>query len=984
MSKETHDIQSTTGRGYWRSLDELVQSSEFRERMEREFPREAAELRDPVSRRAFLKLMGASMALSSLVGCQFAIKQPQEKIVPYVRQPEQIIPGRSLYFATSMAVQGYGIGLLAESHEGRPTKVEGNPDHPASLGATDAWIQASVLTMYDPDRSQGISNGGQPATWSDASAALAAAAASAGSGLRILSEPSTSPTLQAAVAALAAKYPGAKWYQYDALSSDNTGMGTAMATQPGVETVYDFSKADVVVALDSDFTTGSATSIRYARDLANKRRVWNDTPSMNRLYVAEPTPTSTGTMADHRLAVRAGEISALVQAIAAAVGVAGVSAPELSADVSKWVATAVADLQAARGASVVVVGETQAAEVHVMAHAINAALGNTGSTVRYHEAINSAATGAGVLQELIAEINAGAVSMLVISDANVVYSAPADLNIADAIAQVSTVVHHGLYQDETSALAGWHINGAHYLESWGDLRAFDGTVSLQQPLIAPLYDGKTLLEVVSALAGNTASAHEQVKAYWQNVAGTEGYAFDKNWQIALHDGVVADTQAAVADVTVTTTAPQLAPAGAGLEIIFRPDPSLRDGSAANNGWLQEVPKPITKMTWDNTAQVSPHTAETLGVKTGDVVKLTYGGRSVDAPVYVVPGQADETVVVHLGFGRTKAGRVGDNVGFNAYALRTSANMWHGNGVEVAKIGEDFMLAHTQKHFDLEGRDEDIYRAKTLEELLHPEKHKGAHGHHEIISLFPEYDYSKGYQWGMSIDLTVCNGCNACVVACQAENNIPVVGKDQVWRGREMHWIRIDTYFSGDANHPDIYQQPVACMQCEHAPCEIVCPVAATVHDSEGINNMVYNRCVGTKYCSNNCPYKVRRFNFFQYTDEETPSLKLQRNPDVTVRSRGVMEKCNYCQQRINEARIDARRQGREIADGEVVTACQQACPTQAIVFGNLNDATSQVVKIKELETKFTMLDPLNTKPRTSYLVKLTNPNPELAGEHGVA
>jgi molybdopterin-containing oxidoreductase family iron-sulfur binding subunit len=980
MSKETHDMQSTTGRGYWRSLDELVQSSEFRERMEREFPREAAELRDPVSRRAFLKLMGASMALSSLVGCQFAIKQPQEKIVPYVRQPEQVIPGRALYFATSMAVQGYGIGLLAESHEGRPTKVEGNPDHPASLGGSDAWIQASVLTMYDPDRSQGITNGGQTATWADASAALASAAAGAGAGLRILSEPSTSPTLAAQVASL-----GAKWYQYHALSADNTSTGTASAVGAGVEAVYAFEQADVVVALDSDFTTGDAMSLRYARDLANKRRVWNDAPSMNRLYVAEPTPTATGTMADHRLAIKAGEIGAVAQAIAAAVGVAGVSAPSLSEDAGKWVTVAAADLKGASGKSVVIAGESQSAEVHALAHAINAALGNVGTTVKYQEAVGAARTGVAVLKELVAEIESGAVSMLVISDANVVYNAPGDLNLAEALKKVATVVHHGLYVDETAAVAGWHINGAHYLESWGDLRAFDGTVSLQQPLIAPLYDGKSLIEVVAALSGDTRSAHDIVKAYWQSVQGTEGYAFDKNWQIALHDGVVANTQAASATGTPSGAVPSIAAPGAGLEIVFRPDPSLRDGSAANNGWLQEVPKPVTKMTWDNTAQVSPHTAEQLGLKTGDIVSLTFQGRSVDAPVYVVAGQADETVVVHLGFGRTKAGRVGDNVGFNAYTLRSSDAMWHGSGVEVKKIGSDYKLASTQMHFSMEGRDEDIYRRKTLDELLHPEKHAGAHhGHHEIISLFPEYDYSKGYQWGMSIDLTVCNGCNACVVACQAENNIPVVGKEQVWMGREMHWIRIDTYFSGDLSHPEIYQQPVACMQCEHAPCEIVCPVAATVHDSEGLNNMVYNRCVGTKYCSNNCPYKVRRFNFFQYVDEETPSLKLQRNPDVTVRARGVMEKCNYCQQRINEARIDARRQGRDIADGEVVTACQQACPTQAIVFGNINDKESKVAKLKELETKFTMLDPLNTKPRTSYLVKLTNPNPELAGEHGVA
>jgi molybdopterin-containing oxidoreductase family iron-sulfur binding subunit len=979
MSKETHDIQQNSGRSYWRSLDDLVQSSEFQERLAREFPQEAAELRDPVSRRSFLKLMGASMALSSLAGCQFAIKQPQEKIVPYVRQPEQVIPGRALYFATTMAVHGYGIGLLAESHEGRPTKVEGNPDHPASNGSSDAWIQASILTMYDPDRSQQIIKDGQPSTWAEASAALATAAAAAGSGIRIISEPNTSPTLAALVASLPA---GSTWYQYDPLSADNTNTGTMNAVG-SANTVYAFDKADVVVALDSDFTTTGPTALRYARDFASKRRAHSAKPKMNRLYMAEPTPTSTGTLADHRLAVKASAVGGLAQAIAAAVGVAGVTAPSLSESESKWVATAVKDLQANAGKSAVIAGETQPAAVHALVHAINAALKNVGSTVRYIDPVGTMNTGINSLAALVSEINAGAVSMLVIADTNLVYNAPADFNIAEIIKKVPTVVHFGLYQDETSELAQWHINAAHYLESWGDLRAFDGTVSVQQPLIAPLYDGKTLIDVVAAMAGNSTSAHDLVKNFWQGVTGTDGYAFDKNWQIALHDGIVPNTASADALPTLATSFTAPAAANDGLEIVFRADPSVRDGSAANNGWLQEVPKPVTKMTWDNTAQLSPKTAEALGLKRGDIVKLTLEGRSVDAPVFVVPGQSDDTVVVHLGYGRSKAGRVGSGVGFNAYAIRPSTSLWHSAGVEIAKVGEDYKLASTQMHTDLEGRDYDIYRAKTLDELINP--HEEKHAHHEIISLFPEWDYSKGYQWGMSIDLNVCNGCNACVVACQAENNIPVVGKEQVWMGREMHWIRIDTYFSGDAEHPEIYQQPVACMQCEHAPCEIVCPVAATVHDAEGLNNMVYNRCVGTKYCSNNCPYKVRRFNFFQYSDMETPSLKLQRNPDVTVRTRGVMEKCNYCQQRINEARIDARTQGREIKDGEVVTACQQACPTQAIVFGNINDPSSKVVQLKALEkTSYTMLDPLNTKPRTSYLAKLTNPNPELGGTHGDA
>lgn len=981
MSKETLDIQTSSGRGYWRSLDELAQSSEFQARLEREFPREAAALRDPVTRRSFLKLMGASMALSTLAGCQFAIKQPQEVIVPYVRQPEQVIPGRSLYYATSMTVQGYGIGLLAESHEGRPTKVEGNPDHGASLGASDAWIQASVLTMYDPDRSQQVLKAGKPATWADAATALGAAAAKAGAGMRILSESNASPSLGAAITALTSKHPGANWVQYDPISADNAIDGATQALGTATNVVYAFNKADVVVALDSDFTHNGATSIRYSRDFADKRRITSTKPVMNRLYVAEPTPSHTGTMADHRLAVRASEIAALTDAIAAGVGVAGIVAPALSDKASAWVKAVVSDLKANAGKSIVITGETQSASQHALVLAINNALGNFGKTVTFSEPVAPAPTSNVGLKALVDEINAGAVSLLVISEANIAYNAPGDIDVKAALAKVATVVHHGIYADETSEGAAWHINGAHYLESWGDSRAFDGTAAIQQPLIAPLYEGKTLLEVVAALSGDTTtSGHDLVKSYWKSALDTEGFAFDKEWQIILHDGTIKRSAAAAVTPTFgANIAPTASLVSDGLEIIFRADSSLRDGSAANNGWLQEVPKPITKLVWDNTAQLSAATATAFGVVAGDVVELSYQGRSVKAPVWIVPGQADNTVVVHLGFGRTKAGKIGDGVGFNAYTLRGSDSLWHGNGVVVTKTAETYKLATTQEHTNLEGRDQDIYRTKSLADFLNPDDHKG-HKKHEIISLFPPYDYSKGYQWGMQIDLNACNGCNACVVACQAENNIPIVGKEEVLIGREMHWIRIDTYFAGDVDSPAIYQMPVACMHCEHAPCEIVCPVAATVHDDEGLNSMIYNRCVGTKYCSNNCPYKVRRFNFFQYVDADTPSLKLQRNPDVTVRVLGVMEKCTYCVQRISEARIDADRERRVITDGQVVSACQQACPSQAIVFGNINDASARVTQLKALEAKFTMLDPLNNKPRTSYMTRLTNPNPEFSGK----
>jgi molybdopterin-containing oxidoreductase family iron-sulfur binding subunit len=986
------------GREFWRSLEELAETPSFQEWLSREFPPGASEMRDPASRRRFLKLMGASLALASLTGCQFAIKPPPRTIVPYVRQPELVIPGRALFYATGYVQHGYATGVLAESHEGRPTKIEGNPDHPSSLGATDRFAQAAVLTMYDPDRSQGVLKGGQPSTWQEftttALAALEQQKANEGANVRVLTETITSPTLALDIRKLLRAFPQAQWVQYEPLNRDGATAGAELAFGTPLHPVYDFSKADVVFSLDADFTAEGVGSVRYARDFSERRKVRKEKHEMNRLYMVEPTPSPTGSIADHRLPVRASHVDAVARAVAKALGVAGVAdGAALSEKEATFVAALVKDLQAHSGKSLVIVGDHQPALVHALGYAINHALGNIGTTVSFVEPID-ANTGnqlAGITR-LAQEMAAGQVQVLLILGGNPAYTAPADLNFAGALASVPLSIHHSLYVDETSSAATWHINATHFLEEWGDARAHDGTATIIQPLIAPIYGGKSASDVVNTLIGSDGLAgYPAMINYWKGVG--LGDDFDKAWFEVLRSGVVPNSAATPVEVTLNTAfASQAAPTTGDLEVVFRPDPSVGDGTFSNNGWMQELPKPITKLTWDNAAYISPATAKELGVVSTDVLTLTVGGAAVEVPVILVPGQADKTITVHYGYGRSKAGRVAAlSPGFNAYALRTTASPYFA-AASVAKAGKTHKLASTQLHFQLEGRKKDIVPSGTHAEFLADEEflHKSGEKH-EVLSLYPPYEYT-GYAWGMSIDLNVCTGCNACVVACQSENNISIVGKDEVLLGRELQWIRVDQYFVGDEENPEVYTQPMMCQHCELAPCELVCPVAATQHDSEGLNVMTYNRCVGTKYCSNNCPYKVRRYNFLNYLDvpyrspidattenNRIPVLKLMRNPDVTVRTRGVMEKCTYCIQRINEARIDARREDRQIQDGEVVTACQQVCPMGAITFGNINDPNAAVTRLKAEPLTYTVLDKLNPKPRTSYMARLRNLNPELGG-----
>jgi len=1003
-------LASSRGQEYWRCLEELSDSEEFHRLLKQEFPQQAAGCFDEFNRRDFLKLMGASLALAGLNACGRAAPV-DKKIVPYVNQPEEIVPGKPLFFATAFPMGGVGTGVLVESHEGRPTKIEGNPNHPASLGATDALAQASILTLYDPDRSQVVSNAGRISTWNAFLTAinddLEAERLSGGVGLRILTETVTSPTLANQLRQLLAKFPRAQWHQYEPVNRDNAQAGARLAFGDNVHTVYRFDNADVILSLDADFLFAGPGSVRYARDFVGKRRVRQGKGEMNRLYVIEATPSVTGSMADHRLALRPSEIPNFAAAIAAKIGLSVQSTT--AAQRSQWIEALVRDLQKHRGAGIIVAGDQQPPVVHALAHAMNQASDNVGKTVIYTDPIvANPVDQSASLRQLVRDMETGSVKVLVMLGGNPVFTAPVDLRFAEHLAKVPLRVHSSLYDDETSAYCHWHIPETHYLESWSDVRAYDGTVTILQPLIAPLYRGKSSHEVLAALLGGFGdTTYDVVRNYWktQKIAGD----FEIFWRTALHDGVVAGTAfqpkavklKALADVdglggsTASVSENRTAkPTGAqratqnSLEISFQPDPTLFDGRFANNGWLQELPKPLTKLTWDNAVLISPKTAARLGLsyQVGarggehgrvftDVIELRYEGRTLQAPTWILPGHADECVTVHLGYGRARAGKVGNGTGFNAYAIRTANAPYYGAGLEIRKIGTQYPLACTQFHHSMEGRD--LVRTATIEEYRkNPSFAQGEHHHESEGSLYPGFKY-EGYAWGMSIDVNACIGCNACVVACQSENNIPVVGKTEVTRGREMHWLRIDRYYKGSPENPETYHQPVPCMHCENAPCELVCPVGATNHSHEGLNDMVYNRCVGTRYCSNNCPYKVRRFNFFEYSDFETPSLKPLRNPNVTVRSRGVMEKCTYCVQRINVAKIEAEKENRPVRDGEIQTACQAACPTQAIVFGDINNREAAVAKLKSESLNYGLLTELNTKPRTTYLAKLKNPNPEI-------
>jgi molybdopterin-containing oxidoreductase family iron-sulfur binding subunit len=1027
-------LEGTRGREYWRSLEAVSETPEFKDFLHREFPQNASEWLDPVGRRGFLKLMGASLALAGVSACT---RQPDEAIVPYVRQPEELVPGRPMFYATAMPFAGSGVGLLVESHEGRPTKIEGNPDHPSSRGAADLFAQAAILGLYDPDRSQTLTHLGDIRTFDAFAAAMKAVldaqTATGGAGVRILTDTVASPTLAAQIDELLKRFPQAKWMQWEPYGRHNAREGSRLAFGEYVDAQYAVDKADLIVSLDADFLCTGAAGLKHARAFASRRRVDGTRAEISRFYAIESTPSNSGSKADHRLPLRASDIDGVAAVLAnAIVNNGGVTnAPGGSAP---FLQSVVADLQAAKGRSLVIAGDNLSPQSHAAVHAINQALGNVGTTVVYTQTAEARpANQRAGLQELVGEMNAGRVNLLLIIGTNPVYTAPVDLNFAAAMEKVTLRAHLGQHHDETAALCHWHVPQTHFLEEWSDVRSDDGTVSIVQPLIAPLYNGHSAHEVIAALGTGPRSGYELVRAFWgatpvpvapapvvQNaqpttVASAPAAAaspsaaptsttqnapapgaptpvpvtgpslaplgtpalteFDRRWRRWLHDGVVPNT--AFAPKTVTAGAPPAPPArqAQGLEVVFRPDPSVYDGRFANNAWLQELPKSLTKLTWDNAALIAAPTAARLALVSGDLVELKQGNRTLRVPVWIAPGHAPDTLTLHAGYGRTRAGRAANSIGFNVNVLRTAAAQDVLTGVALEKTGDSYELACTQDHWSLEGRN--LIRVATVEQYNADPAFAAKQEHQQnLLSMYPDRSY-EGYSWGMTIDQNVCTGCNACVVACQAENNVPVVGKAQVLNGREMHWLRVDRYYTGELDNPETYHQPMPCQQCEQAPCEVVCPVAATVHSDEGLNDMVYNRCVGTRYCSNNCPYKVRRFNFMLYSDWNTESIKLQRNPDVTVRSRGVMEKCTYCVQRINHARQAAKLEDRQIRDGDVVTACQATCPTDAIVFGNLNDPNSRVSQLKKTPRNYPLLAELNTRPRTTYLAVVRNPNTQL-------
>jgi len=993
----------------WRSIEERQGSPELAAASKREFPAGASEMTDAVSRRGFMQLVGASTALA---GIGTACRKPPDKIIPFVRRPEEVTPGNALHFATNVSFEGYGIGLLVESHEGRPTKIEGNPEHPGSLGASTALDQGLILGLYDDDRARQLSRKGLPVAWktflADIDAMAPRLAASQGESLRFLGEPTASPVIADLRRRIQAKFPKAEFVSYSSVAGDGAEQGARLAFGRPLEARHDLSAASVILSLDADFIAEGPEQLRLARAFSARREPG---PNMNRLYVVEPAMTVTGTMADHRLRLRGSEVAGFAAALARELSsrpgfellgplAAAVRQPPGAAWDAKWLSAVARDLEKNRGKCLVIAGRRQPAAVHALVNALNVALGNVGATVTWNAPVLLAGPGGtSGLWTLRNEIAAGKVDTLVITARNPVYTAPADFKLGDLLPKVPTTIYHTLYEDETAAACNALVPAAHALESWGDSRAIDGTVSIRQPLIAPIWGGFTEVEVLAAFLGEAEKgAHEIVRSYWAGQSARFGSGldfFDHIWEKWLADGVIPDTGVKPeTDVAVDgaalarTVAPLLArkaEGGGGLEIAFAADPKVYDGRFANNAWLQELPHPITKVTWDNAVLVSQKTAEKLGVVTGDLVEITYRQQTLEGPVMIQPGHADDALTLPLGYGRGGAEQIAKGVGFNAGSIRSGDAPWFDGGATVVKSGSGFKFGITQDHWSMapDGRTTpEPAVATTLANALneHSEFNEEIGERRGMLpTVHVPHDYSKeAYKWGMAIDLSKCTGCNACVVACQSENNIPVVGKAQVIRGREMQWIRIDRYFTGPVEDPEVITQPLACVHCETAPCEYVCPVNATVHSDEGLNEMVYNRCIGTRYCSNNCPYKVRRFNFLEYNGDVSGARMMGMNPDVTVRSRGIMEKCTYCVQRIERKRIDTRIEQRLIKDGELQTACEQGCPSQAITFGSLNDPNSRVSKLHAETRRYDLLHELNTRPRTAYLARVRNPNPELA------
>jgi molybdopterin-containing oxidoreductase family iron-sulfur binding subunit len=1002
---------------YWRHAAEFNGDIALDSEKHREFPSEDAGTLDATGRRNFMKVMGASMMMAGLTSCA---RQPDEKIVPYVKPPEDAVAGQFNYYATAVPCAGFALGAVATSYEGRPTKIEGLVEHPASLGSSSIHAQASILDLYSPDRLESIAHVGTMATWNqfvvEIGKSMQGVDAVQGASLAILTETITSPTIAKQMEKLLALYPSAQWFQHDPMGGNNARVGTVDAFGEFVAPVINFKKAKVVLSLDANFLEEGPAHVRYARDFSVTRAASAsaDAPDyearegfahdeMSRLYVAECTPTLTGSAADHAIRLRYPHVETLARAIAQNLGVAGAAANAENAAAlpAEWLAAVLEDLAAHKGSAVVVAGDAQPPVVHSLAHAINAALGAVESGLVTYIASPEArpVDQRQSVAKLVESLNAGGIALLVILGGNPIYNTPADLKFGDALEKAALRVHLASDQNETSNHCHWVVPESHYLEAWGDLRAFDGTMSVVQPLIRPLYNSKSAVEILSLLLGDEASTdYDLVHGAWLNA---NGVASEPAWKTALAKGLVEGSAFAPKAVTHKLAFGEEAaiPALKGLDLVFRLDPRAGDGRHANNGWLQELPKPLTNLTWDNAVHLHPKTAEKLELKQEDVVLIQYEGLGtvVRGAVTLLYGHPEEVATIHLGYGRQTVGFIGKDRGFNAYAAQTAASPWFIPGASLSATGRTYLLARTEEHNNIEkshitqaqkAEDRHLVRAASLEAYKHDPEFAKKMGHEapgrELTLYNPDEKDWAGYAWGMTIDLNRCTGCAVCTIACQAENNIPIVGKKEVSNGREMHWIRVDRYFKGQditSAAVEVVHQPIPCMQCENAPCEPVCPVGATQHSKEGLNDMAYNRCIGTRYCANNCPYKVRRFNFFHYQireGQDAPQLKMMRNPNVTVRSRGVMEKCTFCVQRINKARIEAKREDRLIKDGEFQTACQSACPSQAIKFGNINDPQSTVSLSKQNPRDYGLLADIGTRPRTTYLAQLKNVHPNLA------
>ncbi len=1003
---------------YWKSLNELAQNKEYEKYVEREFPENATEMTDQVSRRSFLRVMGASIALAGFASC----RKPVQKILPFSKMPEDMVLGEPLFYATSMPFRGAVTGLLVENIEGRPRKVEGNGQHPSSNGGTNIYHQASILNLYDPDRSRSPIQNGEQSAIGDFVLFAEEHFADLEQPILFIDEANSSPTYQRLKEQILEEFPNAEWVTYEPFSDSNEIEGTQIAFGQRLRTVNHYDRANIIVSLDDDFMSPqhNVNSVEDSYKVAETRRVNGTEGEMSRIYAVENTFTSTGSFADHRLKVKTSQIPSFIYALAARLSeeVSGLDAFQgISNEFSDsdWMNVLVDDLLNNEGNSILTVGSQYSPAVHAAVAAINVALGNVDSTVTYHELpYRDDRNETEAFQNAINELKAGTYTTAVLVGTDIAYTAPADLGITEALENVETKIHLSDYVTETSRLCNWHVNRAHYLESWGDGLSYTGQRSIIQPQIQPLFGGISEIELLDIiLSGDGPAGYDRVQETWQNYITGD---FEDGWEQILHDGI--DPNSGFDSVSVSLTGnlseaisdDQSGSSIDGLEIVIKPDNKLFDGRYANNGWLQELPESMTKVTWDNVALMSPATAVSLGIDpersfSSDevpMIRITANDTTIEIAAWVQPGHADDSITLTVGYGRENLGRVADGVGVDTYPLRTSSNMFF-QAAEVEETGSTYTIACTQDHQSLEGRD--MIRTATLEEYKeNPDfaSYEEVHGYEvpgleeaEVdaehdpkgpISLFDEtYGPDSEPQWGMAIDLNSCFGCGVCTIACQAENNIPVVGKREVARRRVMHWIRNDRYYSGDEENPEAYHQPVPCMHCELAPCEQVCPVAATTHSEDGMNQMTYNRCIGTRYCANNCPYKVRRFNFFNYskeyltTGDDPEIIQMAMNPDVTVRFRGVMEKCTYCVQRVNKAKIEAKKEtgSPRPKDGSVETACQQACPTNAISFGDISDRDSEVSQQKMDSRNYTMLQELNVRPRTSYLAKLSNPRTEL-------